>query len=253
MPYNIISNLTLLLSILGIIVLVLRKLPQAVKHQDAADNNSYEPSQALVDKGLPAQNVSKIRAWLKMTMHKIWQFMLEAKGLKQAPKITYNFKRILRKTDQPENKPPIARTEKFYIDLIKRHPKDLTYYDQLGQFYVEARKHSDSANVYEYLTKHEPANSSFFAKLGLARLHLQQFDLAQEAYEKSLALDPSNPSRFYNLALAMQGQKQWKAAALSLRKALELDSTNQKYRDLLFEMESKSKTSVPLDNIHKKK
>lgn len=253
MPYNLISNLTLLLSILGIIVLVLRKLPAAVKEQETLNSDLNEPSQVLAEKGLPAQNVSKVRAWFKVTLHKVWQFMLEAKGLKQAPKITYNFKRILRTADKPETKPPIARGEKFYIDLIKRHPKDLTYYDQLGQFYVEARKHSDAANVYEYLVKHDPANSSFFAKLGLSRLHLQQFDLAQEAYEKSLTLDPSNPSRFYNLALAFQGQKQWKQAAGSLRKALELDSGNQKYRDLLFEMESKSKSSIPLDNIHKKK
>lgn len=252
MPYNLISNLTLLLSILGIIVLVLRRLPQAVEEARVTDQVT-EPSQALMDKGLPAQTVSRTRAWLKMFVHRIWQFMLEAKGLKQAPKITYNFKRILRRADQPETKPPIARGEKFYIDLIKRHPKDLTYYDQLGQFYVEARKYSDSANVYEYLTKHDPANSAYFAKLGLSRLHLQQFDLAQDAYEKSLALDPSNPSRFYNLALAFQGLKQWRAASNSLRKALELDSGNQKYADLLFEMESKSKSSVPLENIHKKK
>lgn len=253
MPYNLISNLTLLLSILGIIVLVLRKLPQAVQQQESADNEIIESSQALAEKGLPARAVSRTRTWLKLMLHKVWQFMLEAKGLKQAPKISYNFKRILRKADQPESKTPIARGEKFYIDLIKRHPKDLTYYDQLGQFYMEARKHADSANVYEYLTKHDPANSSYYAKLGLSRLHLQQFDAAQSSYEKSLSLDPSNPSRFYNLALAFQGLKQWKFAAGALRKALELDSENQKYADLLFEMESKTKTSVPLENIHKKK
>ena len=179
--------------------------------------------------------------------------MLEAKGLKHAPKINYNFKKILKQDDQPEMQPPIARGEGYYIELIKRHPKELVYYDQLGQFYVEARKYSDAANVYEYLTKHQPTSSAYFAKLGLSRLYAQQYELSIAAYEKAIQLDPSHPNRFYNLALSFQGLKQWRMAVEVLRKALELDPRNQKYRDLLFELESKVKTRVPVENIHKRK
>ncbi len=252
MPYNLLSNLTLLISILGIIVLVLRRLPQAVQEDTRATALLNESGEALADKGLPAKAISNTRSWFKLATHKMWQFMLEAKGLKHAPKINYNFKRILKKNTDTDTQPPIARSEQYYIDLIKRHPKDLFNYDQLGQFYMEARKYTDAANVYEYLSKHEPSNSAYFAKLGLSRLHAQQFEQSAEAYNQSTKLDPSHPNRFYNYALAFQGQKQWKESAKILKKALELDPQNRKYSDLLFELESKVKTSIPVENIHKK-
>ncbi len=233
-------------------MLVLRRLPQAVKEDTQANAELNEPGEALASKGLPAMAVSKTRSWLKLLTHRLWQFMLEAKGLKNTPKINYNFKRILKKNTEPEAKAPIARSEKYYIDLIKRHPKEFVYYDQLGQYYMEARKYNDAANVYDYLSKHDPANSTYFAKLGICKLHAQAFDHAAAAYEQSVKLDPSHPNRFYNLSLAYQGQRQFRKAASILRKALELESGNQKYADLLFELESKAKSSVPVENIHKK-
>ncbi len=250
MPYNLVANLILILSILGVIILVVRKLPQAVgeKNREDEQDSSQAVGEVLAEeKGLPTRAVPKLKANLKVISHKVWQFMLEAKGLKHAPKVAYNFKRILKKTHEPETKRPIARGEDYYIDLIKRHPKDLTYYDQLGQFYLEARKYSDAGNVYDYLTSHEPTNSSFFARLGLAHLHDQEFMKSAEAYEAAVKLDPSHPNRFYNLALAYQGTKQWKKAVEALNSALELDSTNQKYLDLRFEMESKAKTMVRVE------
>ncbi len=254
MPYNLVANLILILSILGVIILVMRKLPQAVgeHREDQLADDGPEVGEVLAEKGLPTKAASRLRSWGKIIWHKIWQFTLEAKGLKHTPKINYNFKRILKTHKEAETKPPIARNEKYYIQLIKRHPKELVYYDQLGQFYLEARKYTDAANVYEYLAEHGPTESSYFAKLGLSQLHDQEFEKSQAAYEQAVKLDPSHPNRFYNLALAFQGQKKWKQAVRSLDSALELDPANRKYADLRFELESKGKSSVPVENIHKK-
>lgn len=254
MPYNLVANLILIASILIVIILIMRRLPQAVErhNEEQLADESGQAGEALAEKGLPTKAASKIKAGSKVAWHKIWQFMLEAKGLKHAPKINYNFKRILKKDQEPETKPPIARGEDYYIKLIKRHPKDLGAYDQLGQFYLEARKYSDAANVYEYLAEHGPTNSSYFAKLGLSQLHNQEFARSEAAYQQAIKLDPSHPNRFYNLALAFQGQKKWKDAVKALDSALELDSSNQKYADLRFELETKAKASVPVEKIHKK-
>lgn len=254
MPYNLAANLILILSILGVIILVMRKLPQAVgEHmEDKLADDGPEVGEVLAEKGLPTKAASKLRSAGKIVSHKVWQFVLEAKGLKHTPKINYNFKRILKKDKESETKPPIARNEDYYIELIKRHPKELVYYDQLGQFYLEARKYEDAANVYEYLTEHAPTNSGYFAKLGLSHLHDQQFAKAQVAYEQSVKLDASHPNRYYNLALSAQGVKRWKVAVKALDAALELDPGNKKYADFRFEMESKGKSTVPVENIHKK-
>lgn len=234
--------------------MVVRRLPQAVdEHREdkLADETGQAGELLATEKGLPTKAVSRIKPFLQILWHKVWSFMLEAKGLKHAPKVNYNFKRILKKDKEAEVKPPIARNEDYYIKLIKRHPKELTYYDQLGQFYIEARKYADAANVYDYLTEHNAANSSYFAKLGLAQLHDQEFKKSEEAYTQSVKLDPSHPNRFYNLALALQGQKKWRAAVKALDSALELDPENQKYADFRFELESKAKTAV--EKIHKSK
>ncbi len=253
MPYNLIANLILILSILAVFILVVRRLPQAVdehKEEKLADD-SGQAKEALAEKGLPAKTAWRIKAAAKVVWHKIWQFMLEAKGLKHAPKVNYNFKKILKKDNEAEVKPPIARGERYYINLIKRHPKDLNAYDQLGQFYLEARKYSDAANVYDYLAEHAPTNSSYFAKQGLAYLHDQEFKKSETAYLQAIKLDPSHPNRFYNLSLTYQGQKKWKDALNALDSALELDPNNQKYADLRFEVETKSNSAVEVEKNRK--
>ncbi len=255
MPYNLVANLILIVSILGVIIMVVRRLPQAVDQheEDKLADDSGVAGEILAEKGLPTKAASRVKSFMQIVWHKIWQFMLEAKGLKHAPKISYNFKRILKKENESEVKKPIARGEQYYIKLIKRHPKELVYYDQLGQFYLEARKYNDAANVYDYLTEHNTTNSSYFAKLGLAQLHDQEFGKSEAAYATSIKLDPSHPNRFYNLALAFQGQKKWKQAVGALDSALELDPNNQKYGDLRFELATKAKTAVPIEKITKTK
>lgn len=249
-------NITFVLSALGVILMVLRHLPQATREQKQTQarrdaDAPVKSSEALLAKGLPARAYSRSLGILKLIQHKIWQFVLEAKGLKQSPKISYQFQRIFN-TGPADTQPALIKNEKYYIDLIKRNPKDNTYYDMLGQYYIEQKKMHDAVSVYDYLVNHAPTEAIFWVRLGLASLYLQEYTRAEEAYSKAVKLDPSSPSRFYNLALAQQGLKKFKEAMESLDKALHLEPNNRKYQDLRFEMETKSKTTVPLENIHKK-
>ncbi|HMR55485.1 MAG TPA: tetratricopeptide repeat protein [Candidatus Doudnabacteria bacterium] len=249
-------NITFVLSILGVILMVLRHLPQATRDQKQikARKESASPTmatEALEAKGLPAQAYSRTLGVFKLIKHKIWQFVLEAKGLKQSPKISYQFQRIFNSVEG-DGQQALIKNEKYYIDLIKRNPKDNTYYDMLGQYYLEHKKMNDAVSVYDYLVNHVPTEAIFWVRLGLASLYLQEYGRAEEAYTKAVKLDPTSPSRFYNLALAQQGLKKYSEAVISLTKALELEPKNSKYQDLRFEMESKAKSSIPLENIHKK-
>lgn len=235
--------------------MVLRHLPQATRDdkQLRAHKQAVQPAakEALQAKGLPARTYSRTLGVFKLLKHRVWQFVLEAKGLKQSPKISYQFQRIFN-PKSGDAQPALIKNEKYYIDLIKRNPKDNTYYDMLGQFYLEQKKMHDAVNVYDYLVNHAPTEAIFWVRLGLASLYLQDYIRAEEAYLKAVKLDPTNPSRFYNLALAQQGLKKYNEAVKSLDKALHLEPNNRKYQDLQFEMESKAKTTIPLENIHKK-
>ena len=236
--------------------MVLRHLPQATREQKQSvarkEASAVVPSNTLLQaKGLPARAYSRTLGIFKLINHKIWHFVLEAKGLKQSPKISYQFQRIFH-SGSSDAQPALIKNEKYYIDLIKRNPKDNTYYDMLGQYYLEQKKMHDAVSVYDYLVNHAPTEAIFWVRLGLASLYLQEYGRAEQAYTKAVKLDPTNPSRFYNLALAQQGLKKYGDAVESLDKALHLEPDNRKYQDLRFEMESKAKTTVPLENIHKK-
>lgn len=258
MPYNTIMNITFIISILGVIFMVLRRLPEATRQDQNKPDLKKQSLQianaagtVLSAKGLPVKAYSKSKVVLKTVAHKVGQFLLEAKGLKQAPKITYTFQKVFQNIKADTN-PALIKDEKYYVNLIKRNPKDDSYYDLLGQYYLEQKKMEDALNVYEYLVTHAPTETSFWVRLGLAALYVNDYKKAEQAYEKAVHLDPTNPSRFYNLALARQGMKKFGPALEALKKALELDPRNQKYQDFNFELESKAKTAVPLDHIHKK-
>ncbi len=249
-------NITFVLSALGVILMVLRHLPQATREQKQHKAHKeaslgVPASEALQAKGLPARAYSRSLSFFKLLKHKLWHFVLEAKGLKQSPKISYQFQKIFQTGDNIDTQPALVKNEKYYIDLIKRNPKDNTYYDMLGQFYLEEKKMHDAVSVYDYLVNHAPTEAIFWVRLGLASLYLQEYARAEQAYTKAVKLDPTSPSRFYNLALAQQGLKKYVAAVDSLDKALHLEPSNRKYQDLRFELENKAKTTVPLENIHK--
>ncbi len=249
-------NITFIVSILGVILMVLRRLPEATtfnRKKDEFNKDHAAPSAGslLGAKGLPVKAYSKSKVLSKLITHKVGQFLLEAKGLKQSPKISYNFQRIFKNVKADTNQ-PLVKDEKYYINLIKRNPKDDSYYDLLGQYYLEEKKMGDAVNVYEYLITHSPTETTYHVRLGLAALFMHDYKKAEQAYQKALQLDPTNPSRFYNLALSQQGLKKYDLAEKSMKKALELDPNNHKYKDFYFELESKAKTAVPLENIHKK-
>lgn len=253
MPYNIIMNVTFLLSVLGVIFMVLRRLPEATElsREKAQEQPTLSDDHSVLsDKGLPVKESSKFKQLALKIWHKISQFLLEAKGLRHSPKIHYNFQKVFSKP-QSDVKAVAVKNEKYYIDLIKRNPKDYSYYDMLGQYYLGEQKMTDAISVYEYLVDHVPTQVMFWVRLGLAALHLKEWEKAEHAYAKALDLDQSHPSRFYNLALALQGLGKYSEAVKALDKALELEPKNQKYFDLRFEMESKAKSAVPLENIHK--
>ncbi len=191
-------------------------------------------------KGLPARAARRGKAVILVTIRKVWHFMLEAKGLRQAPAVTHKITKIWRKGNQQSHLPdPIippseaVRNEDDYLENIKKFPKDLDGYSQLGNFYIDQNNYEDAKNVFDYLTKHAPAQSEYWARLGYCQLQLEQHHTAIDSYNKSMALDSSHPNRYYNLALAYTGLQQWGNSAKSLRKALELEPHNVKYMHAL--------------------
>lgn len=218
----------------------MRRLPEATSQDQEEAEAHAEPQRLMEAKGLPARVARRGKAVVLVSIKRVWHFMLEAKGLRQSPLVSYKIQKIWQKGPERTNLPtPLIppsnkeKTEDYFLEQIKKFPKDLDGYNKLGQFYIEQNSYDDAKNVYDYLTKHDPAQAEYWARLGFSQVQLEQYDVAIDSYNKALGLDSSHPNRYYNLALAHNGLQEWDSSAKALRKALELEPNNVKYMHAL--------------------
>ena len=251
MSYHLLPNLILILAVFGILVIIVRRLPEVMQGKGKSDG----PHEELQEMGLPASRSSRIIAKLKFWFARVWQFILEAKGLRPTGEVGYRIRKILKPSRGIKFTPrnvdsgmrsafDMRRDEAFYLRLIKEYPKDLVNYSALGQFYLDNKNYTDAQNVYEYLVHHDPSNGNYYAKLAFCKLQLRLFGDAIIYYEKSITLDATHPNRFYNLSLAYKALGKKRKSRENLMKALQLEPESEKYKKSLEDMDQKSDTIV---------
>lgn len=251
MWYHILPTILFLCAVLGIIILILRRIPEA-SALDALDTMA-QTEQRLKQKGVSVEKTFPVKTWLVFWLKRFWNFLLEAKDMRHQGVVQYRIKRMFQKAAPAASKPvpqavaPVSapatvpveekvvlesQDEAYYLERIKKEPKNLQRYSALGNFYLHTKNFIDAQGVYEYLTKYDPGNSSYWARLAYVRLsrglHLEAID----TYVKTIALDPSNPSRYYNLGLAYKAVGKWKESAEQFGRACELEPNNVKYKSI---------------------
>jgi tetratricopeptide (TPR) repeat protein len=238
LSYQIFPSVILILSVLGILLLILRRLPEAGNFMEQAPVEA-NVHQKLLAKGLPAEAFSKVSKFFKFWTKKIWNFVLEAKDLKPHSAAGYQMKKIfngrLPGFKAQAAGPAVAdgeKDEQYFLDLIKSDPKNLFNYDLLGRFYLERASFTDAKDIYEYLASHEPGNAEFHARLGYCFYQDKQFEKAAQAYQKSLALDSTQPNRYYNLGLSLEGAGNLEEAVKNFEIAVSLEPTVKYYISL---------------------
>jgi tetratricopeptide (TPR) repeat protein len=235
-PYQILPNIIFIFSILGILLIILRRLPEASSQVEEASKRPAA-DQVLVAKGLPAEAFSKLESSFKFWIKKIWHFMLEAKDMRPHATSGYKMKKIfggkqpvIFKKSYPK---PITthevRNEQYYLDMIKLQPKNLTNFDSLGKFYLEQDSLQDALDIYLYLTNHESYNPEYHARLAFCYYKTKQYEKAAGEYYKSIELDSTQPNRYYNLGLSLEAMGDLAGALKNFQSALQLENSNSKY------------------------
>jgi len=236
--YQILPSIIFILAIFASLLVVLRRLPEAAEIQRKQGPN-MPVTEKLAGKGLPAQAVSKLRPILEHWTKRVWNFILEAKDLKPGSLPGYKFRKIfgrrLRHQPQPlrQTTPPLTtaevKDEKYYLEIIKKEPKNLANYDSLGKYYLDTQNYGDAKDIYLYLTNHEATNSDYHARLAYSFYQLEQYDKAAEHYKKSLALDSAQPTRYYNLGLSLEAAGKLPEAIKAFEQARTLEPDNYKF------------------------
>ncbi|MDR3642885.1 MAG: tetratricopeptide repeat protein [Candidatus Doudnabacteria bacterium] len=235
MSYQIIPNIIFILAVLGMLLIIIRRLPEAAAGQSGSAEASS--GQKLAAKGLPVIELSKIRSTLRLWLKKLWNFVLEAKDLRPHSVTGYQMKKIFgdKFTGAAKPAPPKplttseVRNEQYYLNNIKLQPANFDHYDALGKFYISRENFSDASDVYIYLTNHRPANPDYHARLAFCHYQLKNFHKAAESYKASLALDSTQPNRYYNLGLCLEQDGNAQEAAVNFEKAASLEPSAKYY------------------------
>lgn len=241
MSYQIFSGLIFVLAVLGLLIMVSRRLPQASQNSGQPETGPQTAEAKLFSKGLPVASSSKIKTWLKFWLHRVWHFVLEAKGLKPQALVGYRIKKIFSRQKQQIGGLQMERVveklviselhnEAYHLEKIKAEPKNLEHYAELGKFYMEADRFSEARDVYEYLLKHSPGDADFYARLGFCNYHLGNYEQAVANYQASISLDFTHPNRYYNLGLALKVLSRLDQSLAAIAKAIELEPDNVKYQ-----------------------
>lgn len=254
MSYHILPNIALILAILGIIAMILRRLPEAVNAK-SEEVQIADVQKKLAKKGLPVVAFSKIKTFGRYWLQKIWHYMLEAKDLKPGASAGYKIRKMFVHTASskptataitPAQKPgltaapptnhtaePHRPTETEILAAIKKEPKNHKHYDELGRLYLDQKNFSDAKDLYLYLVNHDPGHSDYHARLAYSCYQLREFSTAVEHYKKSVALDSTHPNRYYNLALCLSVLGKQSEAVENFEHAVHLEPQNQKYQAAL--------------------
>ena len=193
----------------------------------------------LLEKGLPAQAISRIKVSLSVGVKKLWNFVLEAKDLKPYAATGYRIKKIFNASLPLLHKPfqnttlHEVKNERYFLDIIKQQPKNFAHYDAFGKFYLGKENINDAQDIYQYLVNHQPANADYHARLAYCWYQNSNFAKAAEHYQKSLSLDSTQPNRYYNLGQSLQSAGRTAEAIETLTKALELEPKNPKFLQVL--------------------
>jgi tetratricopeptide (TPR) repeat protein len=243
MGYQFIPVVIFFLAVFGLILLVLKKLPEANQKLEIDKNLEHTDAQInLNSKGLPTIKFSKLKYHFLFFTQKIWRFALEAKEMVPTGKAVIKVKKLfLAKPKnsltpntlniESEEEPINHKQEADYFELIKQDPKNLDHYDALGKYYLSTGKFADAKDIYVYLTAHNSANADYWARLGFTCFKLKDYSLSTDSYKKSIALDSGRLNRYYNLAQGLKALGEIEEANTIITTALEMDPQNFKFLD----------------------
>jgi tetratricopeptide (TPR) repeat protein len=262
MPLStLISNLIILAAGLGILILFLRKLPEALqtKEQNKPDSSALVTnfSQTLAAKASGQQQSlhretaeAPVVNFFSGAAKKAWHFVLEAKDFKQGQALASKFAQImpskkafniatlstLKKAEKLFEQNDLDEAERIYFSIIKKHPHEYKAYEGLLDIYQQQKNYQQVQELLEYLVSHNPQNDNYYSQLGNILMKRRKFKEAIVAYNTALAINNLVPARFVNIGLCYQSLKEFPKAAENLQKALDLEPENVQYWMMLAEV-----------------
>jgi len=205
-----IAEIILLLAIIGIFIIVARRLPEAMREHGQEDGSAI----------ITAPQSSNSATTKSFTWRWPWQKQttgdLVASAAPVAPivpvvqpsnetqrQILLSDEALLKEGDDYLKEGKLKEAERAYLRGVAKNPKNPRLYNRLGAIYLKQRNYRD----------------------------------ALEAFEAARDFDGSKASRHYNVALAAWQLNNLAKARAAIKLAIQLDSQSAKYQELNKQME----------------
>ncbi|MGI6103298.1 MAG: tetratricopeptide repeat protein [Patescibacteria group bacterium] len=205
-----ILELILFLAILGIFILVLRKLPEALRDGGESSVNGSVPQRTR------ESWFTGIRAAATTRATSLWQQVSARRPKAEQPpqKLT---------TAHPAPSPSSRPQETLLSEEALMHE---------GDVYFVQGKLKEAERAFLRAVAKNPRQPKLYNRLGAIYLKQRNYADALEAFQAARDLDASRASRHYNVALAAWHLGKRPKAKEAINEALRLDGESIKYRDL---------------------
>jgi tetratricopeptide (TPR) repeat protein len=130
-------------------------------------------------------------------------------------------------------------------DIVKKDPKNLPAWVELGNLYFDSNQPKEAIEAYEQYLAVKPDNADVRTDMGIMYRNLGDFDRALEEFRKAAQSDPKHVNSRYNIGLVLLHDKQdMKGAIKAWEDYLKLDPNSERAQRIRAQIE-KMKAMVP--------
>lgn len=144
----------------------------------------------------------------------------------------------------PETAPPgpnpVEAASKIQTlkDILKKDPKNLPAWVELGNLYFDTNQPKEAIEAYRQYLAIKPDNSDVRTDMGIMYRKLGEFDRAIEEFRKAAQSDPKHINSRYNLGLVLLHDKQdMKAAINAWEDYLKVDPNSERAQRIRAQIE----------------
>jgi tetratricopeptide (TPR) repeat protein len=140
----------------------------------------------------------------------------------------------------------VAAQIKTLEDIVKKDPKNLSAWVELGNLYFDSDQPKEAIEAYGHYLAAKPDNPDVRTDMGIMYRKLGQFDRALEEFRKAAQSDPKHANSRYNIGLVLLHDKQdMNGAIKAWEEYLKVDPNSERAQRIRAQIEKMKTMQVP--------
>lgn len=189
-----ILELILIVAILGIFIIIVRRLPEAIKEGRATVVPSLPVSPVTMQPSGPTKTwwsrfwpVTSGAASTPVSAPSVSQATVDTAP--SQPQITDET--LVAEGDTYMEQGKVKEAERSYLRAVAKSPKNPKLYNRLGAIYLKTRNYSDALQAFEAACDLDDTKASRHYNVALAAWQLGKLGTARDAIARAITLDPN--------------------------------------------------------------